>query len=242
MIFFLLLLLHSNGEVNGDLRPILHLISRCDYRSEPPIPKCFSRGWIESEIAVHEDNDVINMFLSSKSQCSFGFPNQISRCTFQWNKVATVVKNIGLHRSQALPPDFSKFFLNGQTFACPSSNFERYSFESSFPTKSSQWLTIQIPFKRNHRDLQCCSKILLFVVVKIPSTLSTHICCIALSRPLHKFGKSFYFLRRDPAYYLLNDVDVDLTASMSDRFHRHLRCCETFEQPSFGLNCLHVKV
>ena len=47
----------------------------------------FSRDWIAGEIAVHEDSGSINVFLSSKSQCSFGFPNQISRCTFQRNKV-----------------------------------------------------------------------------------------------------------------------------------------------------------
>ena len=39
-----------------------------------------------SEIAVHEDTDRVNMFLSSKSQCRSGFPNQISRCAFHRNK------------------------------------------------------------------------------------------------------------------------------------------------------------
>ena len=43
----------------------------------------FSGDWIASEIAVHEDCDHVKVFLSSKSQCKFWFPNQMSRCTFQ---------------------------------------------------------------------------------------------------------------------------------------------------------------
>ena len=50
-------------------------ISQCEFQSESPIPQCFfSRDWIASEIAVHDDCDFVNEFLS-KSQCSFGFPN-----------------------------------------------------------------------------------------------------------------------------------------------------------------------
>ena len=45
----------------------------------------FSRDWIASEIAVH-DCASVNLFLSSRSQCSFGFPKWILRCMFQWNK------------------------------------------------------------------------------------------------------------------------------------------------------------
>ena len=37
--------------------------------------------------AGHEDYDLVSVFLSSKSQRRFGFPNQISRCTPQWDKV-----------------------------------------------------------------------------------------------------------------------------------------------------------
>ena len=112
----------------------------------------------------------------------------------------------------------TKFFLNGQTFACPSSNFERYSFESSFPTKSSQWLTIQIPFKRNHRDLQCCSR-----GKNSVNTQHTHLLYCSFQTFAQVLKILLLFLRRDPAYHLLIGADLDLTASMSDRFHRHFR-------------------
>ena len=36
---------------------------------------------------MHEDCDVVNVFLSSQSQCSCGFPKQMSRCAFLWSKV-----------------------------------------------------------------------------------------------------------------------------------------------------------
>ena len=48
-------------------------ISQCGYQSEPPVPSYFfSRDWIASEVAVHEDCDLVNMFLSSNSQRRFG--------------------------------------------------------------------------------------------------------------------------------------------------------------------------
>ena len=43
--------------------------------------------WTSTQVAVHEDCDLVNMFLSSKSHRRFGFPNQIPRCTFQRNEV-----------------------------------------------------------------------------------------------------------------------------------------------------------
>ena len=52
-------------------------ISQLCFLSAPPI----------REIAVHQDCDRVNMFLSSKSQRCFGLSHQISRCTFQRDKV-----------------------------------------------------------------------------------------------------------------------------------------------------------
>ena len=49
------------------------LLSQCGYLSEQPVPSCFSRDWIFREIAVYEDCDLVDMFLSSGSQCSSGF-------------------------------------------------------------------------------------------------------------------------------------------------------------------------
>ena len=46
-----------------------------------------SRDRVVSEIAVHEDCHFVNVFLSSKSYCSFEFPNKIPCCTLQWNEV-----------------------------------------------------------------------------------------------------------------------------------------------------------
>ena len=72
------------SQVQLDLLPPLR---RTDFQSEPPIQSCFSQDWNASEIAVHEDCDFVNVFLSSNSQCGFGFPNQIPRCTLQMNNV-----------------------------------------------------------------------------------------------------------------------------------------------------------
>ena len=42
-----------------------------------PIPSCFFRDWIASELAVHEECDFVNVFLSSESSCSFGLADKI---------------------------------------------------------------------------------------------------------------------------------------------------------------------
>ena len=47
----------------------------------------FLEDWVASKVAVHEDCDLVNMFLSSQSQRRFGLSHQISRCTFQWNEI-----------------------------------------------------------------------------------------------------------------------------------------------------------
>ena len=44
------------------------------------------RDWVANKVAVHENCDLVSMFLSSKSQRRIGFPNQIPRCTFPWDK------------------------------------------------------------------------------------------------------------------------------------------------------------
>ena len=49
--------------------------------------RALSRDWVASKVAVHEDCGLVNMFLSSKSQRCFGLSHQISRCTFQRDKV-----------------------------------------------------------------------------------------------------------------------------------------------------------
>ena len=59
-------------------------ISQCDCQSEPP--RAFSRDWIASEIAVHESCDFVNVFFSSKSQCSFGFPTRYRAARFSGRK------------------------------------------------------------------------------------------------------------------------------------------------------------
>ena len=61
-------------------------ISQCGYRSEPPVPSC-SSSRLGRKVAVHKDCDVVNMFLSSTSQRRVGLPHQISRCTFQRDRV-----------------------------------------------------------------------------------------------------------------------------------------------------------
>ena len=60
-------------------------ISQCDSPSQLPIPQYFSRDWMTK--SVHEGVDFVNVFLSSKSQCSFRFPNQVSRYTLQRTKI-----------------------------------------------------------------------------------------------------------------------------------------------------------
>ena len=54
-------------------------MSVCGYQSEPPVPSCSSSKLCR-----------LNMFLSSKSQRRFGLSHQISRCTFQRDKVEFV--------------------------------------------------------------------------------------------------------------------------------------------------------
>ena len=61
-------------------------IPQCGYQSEPPPLSHLPRDWVASKVAVHEDCDLVSMFLSSKSQRRFGFHHQKSSCTFQWAK------------------------------------------------------------------------------------------------------------------------------------------------------------
>ena len=56
---------------------VTNLSHQC--RRAPP------RDWVAT--AVHEEYDLVNMFLSSKSLRRFGLSHQTSRCTFQWDKV-----------------------------------------------------------------------------------------------------------------------------------------------------------
>ena len=58
-------------------------ISQCGHQSRRALP----RDWVASEVAVHEDCDLVNMFLSSKSQRCFGLSHQIPRCTFRRDNV-----------------------------------------------------------------------------------------------------------------------------------------------------------
>ena len=46
-----------------------------------------SEKWKASKVPIHEDCDLVSMFLSSKSLRRFRFLHQISRCTFQWDEV-----------------------------------------------------------------------------------------------------------------------------------------------------------
>ena len=61
----------------------ISVVTELSYQSCGALP----RDWVASTVAVHEDTDLVNMFLSSKSQDRFGLSHQILRCTFQWNKV-----------------------------------------------------------------------------------------------------------------------------------------------------------
>ena len=49
--------------------------------------RALPRDWVASKAAVHEDCDLVNMFLSSKSQRCFGLSHQIPRCTFQRDNI-----------------------------------------------------------------------------------------------------------------------------------------------------------
>ena len=55
------------------------MVTDLSHQSRRAIP----RDWVASKVAVHEDCDLVNMFLSSISQRCFGLSHQISRCTFQ---------------------------------------------------------------------------------------------------------------------------------------------------------------
>ena len=59
------------------------LVTNLSHQSRCALP----RDWVASKVAVHGDCDLVNMFLSSKSQRCFGLSHQISRCTFQRDKV-----------------------------------------------------------------------------------------------------------------------------------------------------------
>ena len=43
--------------------------------------------WITREIAVYDNCSFVHVFLSWESQFNSGLPNQVSRCTSQWNEV-----------------------------------------------------------------------------------------------------------------------------------------------------------
>ena len=63
-------------------------ISECGYTDlSHQSRRVLPRDWVASKVAVHEDCDLVNMFLSSESQRCFGLSHQISRCTFQRDKV-----------------------------------------------------------------------------------------------------------------------------------------------------------
>ena len=57
----------------------------------------FSRDWVASKVAVHEDCDFVHMFLSSKSQRCLGLSHQIPCLTFQWDKIefASLARSLG---------------------------------------------------------------------------------------------------------------------------------------------------
>ena len=59
------------------------MVTDLSHQSRRALP----RDWFASTVAVHEDCDLVNMFLSSISQRYFGLSHQISRCTFQRDKV-----------------------------------------------------------------------------------------------------------------------------------------------------------
>ena len=59
------------------------VVTNLSHQSRRALP----RDKVASKVAVHEDCDLVNMFLSPKSQRRFGVSHQISRCTFQRDKV-----------------------------------------------------------------------------------------------------------------------------------------------------------
>ena len=59
-------------------------MSLCGSQSDQIPSFFFFRDWIASEIAVHEECDFVNVFLSSESYCSSGLPDKIPCCTLQW--------------------------------------------------------------------------------------------------------------------------------------------------------------
>ena len=59
------------------------MVTDLSHQSRRALP----RDWVSSKVAVHEDCNLVNMFLSSISQRCFGLSHQISRCTFQRDKV-----------------------------------------------------------------------------------------------------------------------------------------------------------
>ena len=59
------------------------MVTHLSHQSRGALP----RDWVASKVSVDEDCDLVNMFLSPKSQRCFGLSHQIPRCTFQRNKV-----------------------------------------------------------------------------------------------------------------------------------------------------------
>ena len=58
------------------------MVTELSHQSRRALP----RDWVASKVALHEDCDLVNMFLSSKPQRCFGLSHQIPRRTFQRTK------------------------------------------------------------------------------------------------------------------------------------------------------------
>ena len=75
------------------------MITDLSHQSRRALP----RDWVASKVTDHEDCDLVNMFLSSTSQCCFGLSHLIPRCTFQRDKV-------GIHEARSFSgPNVSLF-------------------------------------------------------------------------------------------------------------------------------------
>ena len=112
--------------------------------------RVFPPGWIASDIAGHKDCDFVSVVLSSKSQCSFGFPNQTSRCTFQRNSRIHVVHSFsGPNASPAseksnLSWDKFESHMHANLYRVPSSLFKIGLFLPSNTNLSRGVLTVLV--------------------------------------------------------------------------------------------------
>ena len=59
------------------------MVTDLSHQSRRALP----RDWVASKVAVHEDCDLVNMFLSSKFQRCIEHSHQIPCCTFQKDKI-----------------------------------------------------------------------------------------------------------------------------------------------------------